>query len=336
MMMGLLVFKAKCKEIFEKHYKVLRAMLKILVSAGVFSVILYQLPFQEGLNYYAVPVVILLALFCGFIPDIAVMCVAALLVLAETAAVSMVCAFAIFAALAVYFLLFGRYTRVQSYLVLLIPILWEINLSYAVPVIAALFLTPAMIPACGMGILLHYLLLGVREYHMISQNAVDTGNTMEGLQYMIDHVLNNREMIVYLCTFSVAYLLVFIIRKGRYNHASQIGIFVGIIACMAGILAGDIFWQVSADVNQLLTGLSITAVAAYVVQFFRMSLDYTGVRKLQFEDDEYFYYVKAVPKLKVAVVDKTVTKIDDRDEAVIDLKNEIEKVLGEDINPDKK
>ena len=46
--------------------------------------------------------------------------------------------------------------------------------------------------------------------------------------------------------------------------------------------------------------------------------------------------MKAVPKLKVAVVDKTVTKIDDRDEAVIDLKNEIEKVLGEDINPDKK
>ena len=77
-------------------------------------------------------------------------------------------------------------------------------------------------------------------------------------------------------------------------------------------------------------------MAAYVVQFFRMSLDYTGVRKLQFEDDEYYYYVKAVPKLKVAVVDKTVTKIDDRDEAVIDLKNEIEKVLGEDINPDKK
>ena len=67
-----------------------------------------------------------------------------------------------------------------------------------------------------------------------------------------------------------------------------------------------------------------------------MSLDYTGVRKLQFEDDEYFYYVKAVPKLKVAVVDKTVTKIDGRDEAVIDLKNEIEKVLGEDINPDNK
>ena len=51
MMMALLVFKTRCKEIYEKHYKVLRAMLKIFASAGLFSIILYQLPFHEGLTY---------------------------------------------------------------------------------------------------------------------------------------------------------------------------------------------------------------------------------------------------------------------------------------------
>ena len=68
-----------------------------------------------------------------------------------------------------------------------------------------------------------------------------------------------------------------------------------------------------------------------------MSLDYTGVRKLQFEDDEYFYYVKAVPKLKVAVVDKTVTRIEEvMEEEKFDFKEEIVKVLEEDMNPDSK
>lgn len=58
---------------------------------------------------------------------------------------------------------------------------------------------------------------------------------------------------------------------------------------------------------------------------------------MQFQDDEYYYYVKAVPKLKVAVVDKTVTRIEeDRMEEKIDLKEEIEKVLEEDLNPDSK
>ena len=81
---------------------------------------------------------------------------------------------------------------------------------------------------------------------------------------------------------------------------------------------------------KLLLGMALTAVIAYLVQFFRMTLDYTGVHKLQFEDEEYLYYVKAVPKMKVAPGDKTVTRIEeDRDEGMIDLKEEIEKVLEE-------
>ena len=61
------------------------------------------------------------------------------------------------------------------------------------------------------------------------------------------------------------------------------------------------------------------------------------MRKLQFEDDEYFYYVKAVPKLKVAVVDKTVTRIEEvMEEEKFDFKEEIVKVLEEDMNPDSK
>lgn len=337
MMMALLVFKTRCKEIYEKHYKVLRAMLKIFASAGLFSIILYQLPFHEGLTYYAVPLVIVLSLFCGFIPDIAVMCLAAFLVLAETASVSVVAAFVIFSVVIIYFLLFGRYTKQQSYIVLLIPALWPLNIPYAVPVIGALFLTPAMIPACIVGVLLRYVLAAVKEYHMISQNAADTGNTVESLQYMADYVMKSREMLIFMITFSVAFLLVYAVRKGRFNHASNLGIFVGVVACMAGVISGDIFWTVPADIKKLLIGLAFTALIAYVVQFFRMSLDYTGARKLQFEDDEYFYYVKAVPKLKGTPVDKTVTRIEeDMDGAVFDLKDEIEKVLEEDINPDRK
>lgn len=334
MMMGLLVFKTRCKELFEKHYKVLRALLKILVSATIFGTVLYQIPFDDRLSQYGVPIVLLLSLFCGFIPDSVIMCLVAAMVLLEASAVSVFCAFVLFAILAIYFLLFGRYTKVQSYLVILIPVLWVWNMAYAVPLIAALFLSPAMIPACVVGVGVRYFLVGLKEYYLLSQNTVDTGNTMKGLQYIIDYVLQNKEMFVYMVTFAVVYFLVYLIRKGRYNHASHIGIFVGIVTCMAGVLAGDIFWEIPVDTKQLIIGLTGTAVAAYIVQFFRMSLDYTGVRNLQFEDEGYFYYVKAVPKLKVAVGDKTVTKIDDSEEVVIDLKDEIEKVLEEDINQD--
>lgn len=337
MMMALLVLKTRIKDLYEKHYKVVRPMLKILISAGVLGSILYQYPFSPGLAYYAVPLVIVLALFCGFIPDIAVVCVASVLMIAEVASASAVSAFALFVLIVIYFLLFGRYAERQSYIVLLIPLLWEMNLAYTVPVIVALFFSPAMIPACAAGILVRYFLTGVRQYFLLSQSTVDTGNTMAGLQYIFDYIAENREMVIYMFTFCAAYLFVYIVRKGRYNHASQIGIFAGLVTCMAGVISGDIFWSVGSDIKKLLLGVAASALIAYVVQFFRMSLDYTGVRKLQFEDDEYFYYVKAVPKLKVAVVDKTVTRIEEeKDKDVLDLRDEIEKVLGEDLGQDVK
>lgn len=330
MMMTMLVFKTRLKEIYERHYKVIRSILRILVSAGLFTVVFYQLPFQQRLEEYTVPLVIMLSLICGFLPDVVVMCLTAILVLVEISAISAVAAFGFFAVLAIYFLLFGRYTKTQSYLVILIPVLSVWHLSYVVPVIAALFLSPAMIPACVVGLFVQYLIQGVQEYYLISQSAVDTGNTMEVLQYIVNYVLGNREMLIYMGTFTIVYLLVYVIRKGRFNHASQIGIFVGIIACMGGVISGEVLWAVKSDASNLLIGLAITSVIAYIVQFFRMSVDYTGTRKLQFEDDEYLYYVKAVPKLKVTGVEKTVTKIE-KDESRIDLKEEIEKVLEEDM-----
>ena len=39
------------------------------------------------------------------------------------------------------------------------------------------------------------------------------------------------------------------------------------------------------------------------------SLDYSRVEHVQFEDDEYYYYVKAVPKASVPVEDKQVKQI---------------------------
>jgi hypothetical protein len=35
-----------------------------------------------------------------------------------------------------------------------------------------------------------------------------------------------------------------------------------------------------------------------VVQFFKTVVDYSRVENTQFEDDDYYYYVKAVPKLQ--------------------------------------
>ena len=46
-----------------------------------------------------------------------------------------------------------------------------------------------------------------------------------------------------------------------------------------------------------------------VLELLFFSVDYSRTENIQFEDDEYYYYVKAVPKVGVAVPEKKVKRI---------------------------
>ena len=50
-------------------------------------------------------------------------------------------------------------------------------------------------------------------------------------------------------------------------------------------------------------------IIGVIVQFFKTVVDYSRVENTQFEDDEYYYYVKAVPKIVMAKQQKSVRKI---------------------------
>mgnify|MGYP003202143642 FL=1 len=50
------------------------------------------------------------------------------------------------------------------------------------------------------------------------------------------------------------------------------------------------------------------------MEFFLFSVDYSRTERLQFEDDEYYYYVKAIPKISVTAPEKTVKHINERKE----------------------
>ena len=58
-----------------------------------------------------------------------------------------------------------------------------------------------------------------------------------------------------------------------------------------------------------MAGNLISMLLAFLLQFFVLSLDYSCTEHAQFEDDEYYYYVKAVPKVTVARAEKKVKQI---------------------------
>ena len=70
------------------------------------------------------------------------------------------------------------------------------------------------------------------------------------------------------------------------------------IAVLAVILIGAAAAASDRSILSDVLGLLTAFLTALVYEYFVLGLDYRGTERVQFEDDDYYYYVKAVPKLK--------------------------------------
>ena len=118
-------------------------------------------------------------------------------------------------------------------------------------------------------------------------------------------------MCVVLC---VMFIVARIIGCLKLDYAKQIapgaGLAAGVLVALIGIFTMD----VRMSVVTLLLGAAGSALLAYVAQFMLLPLDYLQTEYVQFEDDEYYYYVKAVPKMAISRPDVQVKKLNIRKE----------------------
>ena len=75
------------------------------------------------------------------------------------------------------------------------------------------------------------------------------------------------------------------------------------------LLVGDLLYDTNMSVLSAIFGSVVAILVGKVIEFFRFCVDYSRTEKVQFEDDEYYYYVKAIPKMTVAAPTKTVKRI---------------------------
>ena len=75
------------------------------------------------------------------------------------------------------------------------------------------------------------------------------------------------------------------------------------------IIAGGFYFRLDIDVVTLIIYTVISVVIGLLLEFFVFGGDYTRTERLEYEDDEYYYYVKAVPKACVTTSERSIKKI---------------------------
>lgn len=305
-MTNLLVIKEHLKNIYGKYEAYLFPVIKFILALVSLMIINGKLGYMVKIDSLAV--VLVAALLCSFLPTNFIIIIGALFVMLHTYALSVECAAVMLAVMLIMFLLYFRFSPKDTIAVVLTPICFFLKIPYVMPLSMGLVGTPASAVSVGCGIVIYEIM----EY--VSGNATafgafDAENALARFRMVIDGLVNNKAMLVTLVAFTITIILVYVIRRLSVDYAWTIAIIAGIVINVAAMFIGDLIFDINLSVIGAVFGGLVSALLVKVLQFFVFNLDYTRTETVQFEDDEYYYYVKAVPKITVAKPEKSVKRI---------------------------
>ena len=305
-MTNLLVLKEQLKELYTRYGNYIRPAGKFLIGFIVFQIINMRLGFDPRLA--SLPVALLLGALCAVLPAGAITILAGLLAVGQVFAVSLIIGAVILVVYVIMYCLSVRYTKNMVNAVLAIPILYVLKIPYVVPIWLGLIATPAAVLPTTCGVVIYYLFSAVKKS---ATTAVGTGmeESLGLYKLLIDNTLANHEMVMFIILFAAALLVTYVIRKSDRDFAFEAANVAGAVVCTLGVLVGKLVFDISGNTIVLLVGSILSGIIVFGIWHLRMLLDYSATEHMQFEDDDYYYYVKAVPKIKITTPEKNVKRI---------------------------
>lgn len=306
-MTGFLVLKDKIVNFYNEHGALVRPVIKFLVTFVAFTLINSHIGYLEILDNQLM--LLVAAIVLSFVPWSLIVVVFSGMVIVNLYALTLEIAAVVLVLMIIMFLLFFRFSPRDGIFILLIPIAFYLRVPYVIPIVAGLMCSPASMVSVSFGTIVYYILNVVETNETAISNISSDKASTAGIGTVVSMITGNKEMILTVVVFAIVLLIVYAIRRKPIDHAWMKAILIGGTVEFAAILVGSLILNTKVSILWLVIGTILSLLIAVVLQFFVFSVDYTRVEHTQFEDDEYYYYVKAVPKLNVAEPEMNVKRI---------------------------
>lgn len=303
--MALFVFREKVKDFYSKYDVFILPVFRFLLGFAAFHLINKDLGYMTKINNVLVELV--LALACSVLPYGVMAFCAALMILAHISSVSLELALILAVLMIIVGIMYYGFQPGDSCLLILTPIFFHYNVPYAIPILAGLsgHLASAVPVCCGTA--MFYVLQYVKQNSGVLAGEVSV-ELIQRYAQIIRSLVMNQAMIVMMAACGVGVVVVYLIRRLSINYSWAIAIVVGVVAQLGMIFMGDVLFNVSVPMGPLVISMLLSVALAVVYYFMVFAVDYSRTEYLQFEDDDYYYYVKAVPKISVAMPDVKIQK----------------------------
>lgn len=305
-MTNLLVVREQLKKFYSKYELYITPALKFLLALVSILTINGAIGYMGRLKNIAI--VLILSLTCSFLPMNFIIVVTALVTLGHIYALSMECAVIVLAVFLLLFILYFRFSPHDTLAVLLTPICFMLKIPYIMPIAMGLVGTPVSMVSVASGVIVYYTIHYMTESAPVLSTFEEDG-ALQKFRYVIDGMLENKVMFAAVAAFSITVLVVYFIRRLRIDYAWTVAMITGALANILILLFCDLIYNTNISILGIIAGNVAAVLLAKVLEFFVFNVDYSRTELVQFEDDEYYYYVKAVPKNTVAAPQKRVKTI---------------------------
>lgn len=269
---------------------VVRLILAYAVFGGINTFIGYDTRFTgTGIRF-------LLSAVCALLPSAVTVLIAMLLTLVHLFKASMFLSLLVLVAYIILYGLLIRFAPKYAVAVLLIPLLGRYGLHYAVPLVLGCIASPiAILPTiCGAFV---YGMADAIKAASMREVGMNLDEILMLCKDLMDVIPANKGMLAMIAVFAVVILAVFLIRRLPFSYSLYISVGVGAVLNALGFMIANLAFGIPVNISLLIVMSIMAGLVTVGFEMVRRVLDYNHTQYLSFEDEDYYYYVKAIPKL---------------------------------------
>ncbi len=294
----LIEFGNRIEGIYKKRPQIWTFIFRIFFSFLVFLILRQNTGYNTFLSNTALIAVI--SLVCGFIPTRGLTLIYLAYLAIHIFTLSAGIGAATTAIMLVMFLLYFRLEPGMGYVVAVFTALAMIRMPLLVPLVLAATAPTSSLLAVFFGTVVYYMIRYINMNAAVFSALTDT-TEMTKAGIFLTGLFTYREFWYTIVALTMVFLVVYYMKKARMNNATNMAIAVGTgLYVIFTIIANLSFQTVTAErLIYIVAGSAASMIIAFLVVNVVRPLDFSRTRQMEFEDDEYYYYVRAVPKATI-------------------------------------
>lgn len=187
---------------------------------------------------------------------------------------------------------------------LLIPALivgFYLKIPFAVVLFGGIYFGLRAILPVGIGTFVWFLIPNIPKFVSLAPRETYTPlgmvNTLVDIYVeFVNYISVDKSWLYASLIFVAAVAVCYIIPLFSINYNREIALICAGAIMLLGFIFTISMGSVKMNLIFMILGLAVSVFVVWAIKFIDIAVDYSRCERVQFEDDDYYYYVKAVPK----------------------------------------